>query len=220
MKLTQIIFVCRLPAGSYSGSAVFLFLFCCFLAMPERAFAQNHLGLSAGADLYEQVDFRVALMVEIQDNDWLSWQAEFVYIKRENLDIIQLLPAERDFIRPVISYFYLPILMKAKLEIPGANMYALLGPKIGRAAAVYSTLVSEDKSVVNETFELNELGLGQWDFGLSLGIGLEKEITRNKKIFIEFRYYLGLTDINQLTEDSIYNEGKSFNLGFFLPISQ
>ena len=72
--------------------------------------------------------------------------------------------------------------------------------------------------MVNQKIVLEDIEVLAWDIGMNLGIGLEKNISNDKKIFVEFRYYLGMKDLFPKGETEIYNEGKSFNLGFLIPI--
>ncbi len=205
--------------GSLLGSFFRLFFLVLILCLfSPMAKSQTYIGLSGGADLYDQVDFRAAGVIEWVKNDFYSWQTEVIYVKRENLDLLQLLPQNGNYVRPVISYIEVPFLFKMKLNIPGANLYALVGPKIGYALAAYSSLWKENNQVVQEKLVLEDLEVAGWDFGMNLGMGLEKHITNEKKIFIEFRYYLGVKDLFPGQETGVYNEGKSFNLGFLIPI--
>lgn len=184
----------------------------------SQAQSQSFLGLSGGADIYEQVDFRVAGVFESERSNWFSWQTELVYVKRENIGLLQYLPNDREYIRPIVSYLAIPLLAKIKMDISGANLYALVGPQFSLATATYASVWLENGQLLNKTFLLKDLGLTQWDFGANLGIGIEKVISKDRKIFIEFRYYLGIIDLANKQEYPIYNEGKSFNLGFLLPI--
>jgi len=197
-----------------------LLLILFFLFSPTSSSGQTYLGLSGGADLYDQVDFRAAGVIEWSKNPVYSWQTEIVYAKRENVSLLQLLPQNTNYIRPVISYVEIPFLIKLKLNIPGANLFALVGPKIGYALAAYSSLYKENGELINQKIVLEDLEVASWDIGMSLGAGLEKNISNDKKIFIEFRYYLGMKDLFPSGEAEIYNEGKSFNLGFLIPLDR
>lgn len=196
---------------------LFLLSFILFL-FNSRLNAQTFLGLSAGADLYDQVDFRAAGVLEWSKNELFSWQTELIYVKRENVSLLQLLPQSSNYIRPIISYIEVPFLFKIKLNLQGAKLFAIVGPKVGYALAAYSTLWKENGELVRQQIKLEDIEVVGWDIGMNLGAGLEKDISNGKKIFIEFRYYLGMKDLFPQGETEIYNEGKSFNLGFLIPI--
>jgi hypothetical protein len=203
-----------LPASSI------LFVFSLFFISSSSLRGQTFIGLSAGADLYDQVDFRAAAVMEWSKNDLYSWQTELIYVKRENVSLLQLLPQNSNYVRPIISYVEVPFLFKIKLNLQGARLYALLGPKIGYALAAYSTIWKENGQLLKQEIRLEDIEVAGWDIGMNLGAGLEKEISQGKKIFVEFRYYLGMKDLFPQGETEIYNEGKSFNLGFLIPIKK
>jgi hypothetical protein len=159
-------------------------------------------------------------VIEWTKNEWYSWQTELIYVKRENVSLLQLLPPNNNYIRPVISYVEIPFLFKVKLNLPGGNLFAVVGPKVGYAVAAYSSLFKENGQLVNQLIKLADIEVLGWDIGMNLGAGLEKDISNGKKIFIEFRYYLGMKDLFPKGEAEIYNEGKSFNLGFLVPVSR
>lgn len=209
--LFRLNFPCRLK-NFLCLLSFFLFLF------HSKLHTQTFLGLSAGADLYDQVDFRAAGVLEWSKNDLYSWQTELIYIKRENVSLLQLLPPTSNYIRPIISYVEVPFLFKIKLNLQGAKLFAIVGPKVGYALAAYSTLWKENGDLVKQQIQLEDIEVVGWDIGMNLGVGLEKNISNGKKIFMEFRYYLGMKDLFPQGETEIYNEGKSFNLGFFIPI--
>lgn len=184
----------------------------------SKAYGQTFIGISGGADLYEQVDFRAALIVESKKTDWFYWQAELVYVKRENIDILQKLPTDKTYVRPVISYLSIPLLAKLNIDISGAGLFILAGPQFSKATALTASTWLENGQLLFKNFPIKETQLSFWDVGIHAGIGLQKVISKEKKIFVEFRYYLGLKNISQGENDSIYNEGKSFNIGFLLPL--
>ncbi len=199
-------------------TVLFFIPFFFLLSQTNLLNAQTFIGLSAGADLYDQVDFRSAVVIEWPKNELYSWQTELIYVKRENVSLLQLLPQNENHIRPVISYVEVPFLFKIKLNLQGAKLFAVVGPKIGYALAAYSTLWKENGQLVKQQIRLEDIEVAGWDIGMNLGVGLEKDISKGKKIFVEFRYYLGVKDLFPQGEAEIYNEGKSFNMGFLIPV--
>jgi len=57
-----------------------------------------------------------------------------------------------------------------------------------------------------------------WDFGLVSGLGVEKTISEGKKIFVEFRYQIGLLNISRQPSRKAFNQGKAVNIGFAVPL--
>ena len=194
------------------------FVFICLFLLTTTAYCQKYLGISAGADLYETVDFRGAASFEWQQANALSFQTEVALVRRENYNLLAFLPLNEDYIRPNITYIEIPFLVKFKMRIDDTAIYALAGPKIGWGLSVVSSKWDEKGQPIQIPIRWEELPIQRWDFGLTAGLGFEKLISNDKKIFLEFRYYLGITDLNTSKESDVYNEGKLINLGFSLPV--
>lgn len=180
--------------------------------------AQYYLGLSGGGGISGEVFFRAAIPAEAELTQTLSIRSEVVYVQRENRDLLIKLIGDRNYWQATISYLEIPVLAKAHLHLKSLSIYVLAGPKVGygiRLAANYS----EGSVLFEERFDFDEKEIHRLDFGLNLGFGLEKRINKNRKIFIDYRYYLGLSDIDSgAPTNNIYNQGQVFNLGFLLPI--
>lgn len=190
-----------------------LLFFCLNLSLN----AQSYIGLSGGGGLTPEVFFRAAIPVEVPVHQNVSLRSELVYIQRANRDILLKLIGDRDYWQATISYVEIPVLAQMHLDIKTFSIYALIGPKFGfgvRIAANYS----EGNVLYEERLSFNEKGIRRFDVGVNLGAGLEKRIVKDRKIFMEYRYYLGLSDINTDSSNTIYNQGQVFNLGFLLPI--
>ncbi|MEL7118922.1 MAG: outer membrane beta-barrel protein [Bacteroidota bacterium] len=194
------------------------FVFICLFLFTTTAYSQKYLGISAGADLYESVDVRLAAAYEWERTNALTLQFEIAYVRRENYSLLPFLPVNENHIRPQINYLELPILMKFKMHIEETAIYAIAGPKLGWGLSIASTRSNERGEYIIVPLEWEELPIQRWDFGVSVGLGFEKRISNEKKIFLEFRYYLGITDLNTSNENDVYNEGKLINLGFSLPL--
>lgn len=188
-----------------------------YIAIPFSISAQTYLGLSGGGGISTEVLFRAAIPVEIPINQTISLRTEFVYIQRENRDVLLKLNGDRHYWQPVISYFEWPVLAKAHLHIKSMSFYALAGPKLGYGFKLAANYL-EDNTFYEERFDFSDKDIHHWDVGLNVGFGLEKRINKNRKIFVDYRYYLGLFDIDKGASTSIYNQGQVFNLGFLLPI--
>ena len=195
-------------------------LFLCFsIGISFQLSAQSYIGLSGGGGINSEVLFRTAIPAEIPINQTLSIRSELVYIQRENRDILLKLNGDRNYWQPVISYLELPILAKAHLHINSLSIYALAGPKFGYGIKLAANYL-EDNTFYEERFHFSDEGIHQFDFGLNFGFGLEKRINKDRKIFVDYRFYLGLYDIDQAASTSIFNQGQVFNLGFLVPIFQ
>ena len=188
-----------------------------FLFVIKLGTAQNYLGLSGGGGLATEVGFRAAAIGEFPVNAVLCLQTEVVFIQRANWEIIQRLNQDIDYRQVVISYIELPLLAKFNLDLNAVSLYGLLGLKLGYGVNMAGNYV-EDGLIISEKLSFDEKYIEQFDMGLNLGVGIEREISKARKIFIDYRYYLGLYDIDREADSEIYNAGSVVNMGFLIPI--
>lgn len=192
------------------------FSFLALLFFVPAGKGQTYLGLAGGGGLPNQVVFRAALPMEVKVKNAFALQGEVSFVQRENLQVLHLLSGNRQYVLPVISYLELPFLAKVALDMKSFNIYGLAGPKVGYATGLASTYW-EDNILYREKLSVEE-HIQRFDFGLYVGAGVEKVISNGRKIFIEARYYLGLCNISSREEVEVFNEGRSFNLGFKIPL--
>jgi opacity protein-like surface antigen len=94
-----------------------------------------------------------------------------------------------------INYIELPVL--AKINLPTGNPltpFLLFGPNFALKTGTDVTSV--------HTF----------DFGLNFGLGAQFQVTQTSRFFLDFEYYLGLTDITSGTD--LKNSVPEINVGF------
>lgn len=188
-----------------------------FLLSLSTATGQTYVGLNGGGGIPDEVLFRGALSGEFQLGTNLALLVEAAYVQRENPSLLTQLPRRRNYIQPVINYLEAPVLFKFRLPLPIVNLYALAGPQLAYGIHLYSTF-EEDNRIFTERLDFRRTGIHRLDIGGYVGAGLEKEISRGRRIFIDIRYYLGLHNINAEGEEKIFNQGKSFALGFMIPV--
>ena len=191
----------------------------CFFSPKAAVLGQHYLGISGGGGINTDVLFRAAIPYEYSLSPQLSSQTELSYIQRENRALLQRLIGERNYRQAALSYLELPILLKAKMSVKSFSVYVLAGPKLGYGLR-FSANYLEDSKLLEQRFDFDEEHIGRFDFGFNLGGGIEKRISKDRKIFIDYRFYLGLFDIDRLDETEVFNQGHVFNLGFLLPIRQ
>ena len=181
--------------------------------------SQHYLGVSGGGGINTEVVFRAAVQHEVSLSQNVSLQTELAYIERENRELLLRLIGKKNFRHAKISYLELPIFVKAKMPVKSIQLYALAGAKIGYGLRLSASYL-EDSRLIEERLQFGEQHVSHFDFGLNLGAGIEKTINKDRKIFIDYRFYLGLLDIDQLAETDIFNQGHVFNIGFLIPISR
>ena len=178
---------------------------------------QPYLGLSGGGDISTGLLFRAGMPCELMVSDYFSIQTEIAYVQRENNRILLNLSGERDYRHASVSYMEMPILVKFNLPLQALSLYGLAGPGLS-----YGLQLSADYSTGNHilrerlSFEREEIARRDW--GFHLGAGFEKEIINGRRIFLDFRYYFGLTNLDLTGRHDLYYQSRGLNLGFKIPL--
>ena len=196
--------------------SLLLFFFLFFVIIGK---SQNYLGIAGGGGLTGDVGLRAAVVAEFPVNSFMSFQSEVVFVQRANAEIIRRLDPDRDYRQVVLSYLELPLMVRFKLDLDAVELFALLGIKAGYSVDMRANYV-EEGSLSSEKLSFNTNKIDRFDVGLSLGVGLEKVISKYRKIFIDYRYYLGLYNIDEVPNAEIFNQGSVVNLGFLIPIGK
>jgi hypothetical protein len=108
-----------------------------------------------------------------------------------------------------LSYFEIPVLLKASIPLDRIKPYFLAGPTLG-------IRVSASEELTDGT-QVQTSDLGQFvetiDFGLYFGSGMEFRVASNTDIFAGFGYSLGLSNISKQTTSVFKNYGIQINGG-------
>ena len=193
------------------------YIICCFIT-PKVGFTQDYLGISGGAGLASEVGVRAAAVGEFSRNNFFSIQPELSFVQRVNNDILRVLEPNIDYRQASVEYVEISVLSKFSLSIEAFHLFALIGPKIGYGLNLKANFV-EDDVLITRKLSFTDQGIARFDWGINVGAGLEKKIRKGRKIFIDYRYYLGLQDLNEYSEAAIFNQGAMLNLGLLIPIS-
>ena len=181
------------------------------------SFSQAYIGVNGGGDPFSDVMIRGAASYEWPLKKAIYFQVELAFAHRGNPGIIQKLDIEKQYVQSSFKYIEIPFLMKFKLESNSFALYAIAGPKIAYGVDL-SASYTDGRGFYEEHLSYSTLGINRFDFGFNAGAGIEKIISRDRKIFLDFRVYLGLYDVDYNPNTEIYNQGKVVNLGFALPI--
>ena len=73
---------------------------------------------------------------------------------------------------------------------------------------------------LKESFSFEEVGMARTDWGAALGGGVDVEIAKGRKMFIDYRYNVGLKDIALSSDIDTYNEGSSITMGIMVPLKK
>lgn len=181
------------------------------------ASAQTYAGLSAGGGIDGMVSLRAAVPVEHAFSKTFSFYSGISFTQQHNAELLLKLNHERDYRRVTLSYLGVPLMIKTKFSLNSFFMYALVGTQLNYGVGLTTSYLNEG-TYGAEKLRFQDIGITRWDVGLNAGIGLEKEISNDCKIFAEFLLLFNFYDIDQDPVNEIYNEGKVFNLGFLFPL--
>lgn len=187
----------------------------CFL--PGLTSAQFAIGLSGGGGLNENTGFRAAIPMEYGFRPSLSLFSGVAFVQRRNREIVRKLDAERDYFFTATDYLSVPFYLKLRLHWKPLSLYGLLGTEINYGLRMHANGL-DDFRLFREPLAFDALRLQRWDIGLGIGAGFSADIHRQRKIFADIRYYLGITDIDRSAEAEIYNDGIYMTLGFLMPL--
>lgn len=197
-------------------SILIVFLICSF---QKNSIAQTSVGLKAGVNLANvfleaggaSVSFENnlgivgGLVLERAIGNKSALQAEILFTQKGfKTSII-------DDLSLTINYIDVPLLYKMKFGNGSTRFFALGGVNVGYAISGNSTISGvKEKVVFDGDYE-------RIDFGMNIGAGLELGSGKNRT-FLELRYQIGLTGINDQSagDGSLKNKGLSLSFGLFL----
>jgi hypothetical protein len=183
---------------------VFLVLFVT-LCMALPAGAQVHLGVLGGLNLAScDVDpleggmeisnltvFGFGGVLDYDLNEFITLHLEPMYLQKGakgDWDIFEL--------ESKLAYIEIPVMLKYAFGTSEIKPYVIAGPTIGYLLSgkgkVSGGGYSEEEDIKDETKSL--------DFGIGFGAGVSVAMSNNS-IFLEARYALGLTNINDDPDD-------------------
>ena len=194
-----------------------LFIIACIIGSPCQA--QTNVGVSGGGGFTQSTGFRMALPLEFQLSRHIYLFGGPAYMQRRNMELVRKLPAGRDYHSAEINYLSLPILLKIRLDWEPIRIYGLAGLEINYGIRMNANGV-EDYRLFREQIDFSRVSVNRFDGGLCAGAGIETDLHRNRKIFADLRYYLGVFDIDQSSQGEIFNEGAFVTLGFMLPLGE
>ena len=217
-----------------------LFSFLCFMT---NSYGQNAIGGKVGiniskwtgdteefgGDIGSNFGFQIGGIFEIGINEKISIQPELVFIQKgikiEDSDNFggQQIDSKTNFF---FNYLDLPVLLKIKFgNAESTNFFFTVGPAFGFAL---SGKVKSEVTFGGETekgeedFEFgDDDGVNRFDVSASVGAGVNIPVGPGN-LFIEARYLLGLTNLNDDPDDdsTIKNSGIGIGVGFMAPIGE
>lgn len=180
--------------------------------------AQARLGLSLGGDFGSDVLFRGAVPLEIRLGSLFVLRPELAFKQQQTQAILRNLNPERRYFSSTTAYLELPLLIKAELRFRSWSMFGLVGPSVSYGLRV--TAWYTDRGVLQtDRISWREAAIRPLDLGMVAGLGGQKTLPQGYVLFLDFRYQLGLLDLNRREGGAaIFNQGKAFTLGFLIPL--
>lgn len=169
----------------------------------------NRLGLLGGA------------VVELRFTDNLALQTELGFIQKGAKSEFSFTdPQLGEFSEEteiIFNYLEVPVLFKAGTSFGKARLDALVGPSFGyamNAKGKYKSTFNGETEEEEEDLDFDENGITRFDLGLQFGAALGINITENAQLFVDGRYLLGLSNLNEDSEDgTIKNKGIALSAG-------
>jgi opacity protein-like surface antigen len=142
---------------------------------------------------------------------WL--QTDLLYVRRYQKDVYYKASGAESLDHIALDYIALPVGVKFDLDLEHIKLYGVLGVQLAYGMQVEVLFAPEAVPLNGQNLAFEEVGLRSWDAGLSLASGFEKMINNRYKLFLEYRYYLGITSLNSMHPVELFNEGGVLNIG-------
>ncbi|MEN0004881.1 MAG: outer membrane beta-barrel protein [Bacteroidota bacterium] len=173
---------------------------------------QSYFGASGGGGLTGKVGLRAGATFEVQVRPHLWVQADLLYLRRYQQELFYEINPDEEYGRAAIDYLAIPVGIKGDLNLRHVVVYGLVAVQFSYGMQAQFISIADDE-YVSEHFSLQELQLASWDVGVDLGAGIEKSIADRYKLFLEYRQYIGLVDLNRQRSNSLLNEGSVLLMG-------
>jgi hypothetical protein len=157
----------------------------------------NFATLSGGGSYFldSTTGFQVGVQMEVPFTPWFSLMPEVRYSQR-GFGLVNFNASG------TLDYVEVPVL--AKFNMPNRTdwtPFVFVGPNFSFKVGSGGNAVIVGGSSAN-TF----------DFGLDSGVGVQYQMSQSSRIFVDFEYYVGFTDVYSGT--NLSNSVPEFNIGF------
>lgn len=192
---------------------------CFFIICTLTVRGQTYLGLSAGGGIDGMISLRAAVPVEHTFSKTFSLYSGISFTQQHNAELLLKLDRELDYRRVTLSYLGIPLLIKTRFSMNSFFVYVMAGAQLNYGVGLTTSYLKEG-TYGSQKLDFENIGITRWDLGLNTGIGVEREISKECKIFAEFLLLFNFYDIDRDPANEVYNEGKVFNLGFLFPLTK
>lgn len=172
-------------------------------------------------ELDNRLGFLAGVVGEFRFSENLALQSELGFIQKGaksefSFEDPQLgtISEEANFI---FNYLEVPVLFKAGTSFGQVRLDGLIGPSFGYAMSAkgkYKTTIGGETEEEEESIDFDDEGISRFDLGLQFGAILGIDLSETAQIFVDGRYLLGLSNLNEDSEDGdIKNKGLAFSAG-------
>jgi hypothetical protein len=178
-----------------------------------------YLGIQGGG-WQGNIEIHGALQGELQTSASTSYLLEAAYVRRGNPFLNNRIPSNFRYVHSVLSYSEVNLLMKYGITAKGMRFFALFGPSVSRGLRFTSDYKNEAQTYIRDQIDWKKAELNPWEFGGYFGCGFEWLNNHGQKLHLNFRYYLGFTDIDLMAGKQIFNQGALLGIGFSVPLNR
>lgn len=201
---------------NYFCVAVTTLLFCVSFSPTLCGQEQTFLGFN-GSGWPSNLQVRAVVQASWERKN-SALQLELGYVRRENATIHQAIPnTGLEYYQPLIGAVEASAFWKFGFKFEQVRIFALFGPSISHGVEAEAFIIQENSDPYQAVLPWRQLGIRRWEVGTYQGLGLESVGHKGVKIQIDFRYYLGITDLFP-GEDTAFNQGPLLGIGIALPI--
>ncbi len=174
------------------------------------------MGLEAGINNPLDLSaMKFGVVADYQIHRFLSIHPEFFFIEKETPFDLESFAPEEDFRLNQIDYLEFPIALQLKVKLNVVSFNLFLGPFI---AYGLSASALDFQTGTLSHFSLQEINVSRIDFGALIGGGLDFDIAKGRRMFIDVRFNIGLKDINTTVDGETYTENNSLTMGIMFPL--
>jgi len=178
-------------------------------------------------DFKNRTGYQFGVAAEIRLNDHLAFQPEINFIQkgtRQDMSVVDSLFGEVAFkSNAYINYLEVPVLVKAGTSFGPARIDVLAGPSFGyglNGKAKTELTIGGETMKDESDLDFKEDGVKRFDLGLQFGAAVSFSLGERASLFVDGRYLLGLSDLNDDAEadTKINNRGIGLSAGVLLKL--
>lgn len=188
----------------------------------------NEDELADFGDIKNRSGLLAGVVAEIRLNDNFAIQPEINFMqkgfKSEYSEVDSIFGSLEEKTNAVINYLEVPVLLKAGASFGPARVDVLAGPSFGyglNGKVKYEFTFDGETEKEEEDIDFEDDEISRLDLGLQFGAAVTFGLGERANIFVDGRYLLGLTNLNDSGDDDIkaYNRGIALSAGVLFSLN-